>query len=39
MLALVQEIAGLEAVIFSAEEPDNLARALTGEALGTRISA
>jgi len=39
MLALVQEIAGLEAVIFSAEEPGNLARALTGEALGTRISA
>ncbi|MBI5294191.1 MAG: isopentenyl phosphate kinase family protein [Chloroflexi bacterium] len=39
MLELVQEIDGLEALIFSAEEPGNLARALIGDAPGTKISA
>jgi len=39
MLALIQEIPTLEAVIFSAEETGALARALAGERLGTKISA
>ncbi|MFZ5881275.1 MAG: isopentenyl phosphate kinase [Chloroflexota bacterium] len=39
MLELVQEIDRLEALIFSAEEPGVLGRALSGDAPGTRISA
>lgn len=37
MLNLVKSVPGLEVVIFSAQEPGNLARALKGERLGTRI--
>ncbi len=37
MLDLVQQIPGLEAVIFSAEESGNLALALEGAPLGTKI--
>jgi isopentenyl phosphate kinase len=39
MLELAQEIPGLAAVIFSAEESGNLARALAGASLGTKILA
>jgi len=38
MLDLVRSVPGLEVTIFSAQEPGNLARALQGEPLGTRIS-
>lgn len=37
MLALVEEIKGLETLIFSGVEPQNVARVLHGECLGTRI--
>jgi isopentenyl phosphate kinase len=39
MLALVQEVPGLTAQIFSGEQPGNLQRALAGETLGTLIAA
>jgi isopentenyl phosphate kinase len=39
MLDLVLEISGLEVVIFSGAQPGNLAGALHGASLGTRISA
>lgn len=39
MLGLVQEISGLTAQVFSGEEPGNLVRTLSGETLGTVISA
>jgi isopentenyl phosphate kinase len=39
MLALVRELPGLTAQIFSAEQPGNLERALAGENVGTVISA
>jgi isopentenyl phosphate kinase len=39
MLALIQEMPRLEAVIFSAEGAGNLASALAGEPIGTKISA
>lgn len=39
MLALVSEVPGLTAQIFSGEETDGLARALNGETLGTLIRA
>jgi isopentenyl phosphate kinase len=39
MLDLVNKVPGLTAQIFSGEEPGNLARVLTGETLGTVISA
>lgn len=39
MLELVQDVPGLTAQVFSGEEPGNLARALTGETLGTVITA
>lgn len=38
MLALVKEIPGLEVQIFSGNQPGNLAAALQGKSLGTRIS-
>jgi isopentenyl phosphate kinase len=37
MLALVKQIRGLEVLVFSGEEPNNLFRALQGENPGTRI--
>jgi isopentenyl phosphate kinase len=37
MLDLVLEIPGLEVIIFSGKKPGNLAAALRGESLGTRI--
>ena len=39
MLGLVQEVPGLTAQIFSGDEPGNLVRVLTGETLGTVITA
>lgn len=39
MLRLVQEIPGLTVQVFSGEEPGNLVRALSGEILGTVITA
>jgi isopentenyl phosphate kinase len=39
MLDLVNQVPGLTAQIFSGDEPGNLARVLTGETLGTVISA
>lgn len=39
MLTLVQEYPGLTVQIFSGEEPGNLVQALTGEILGTVITA
>jgi isopentenyl phosphate kinase len=39
MLALIQEMPRLEAVIFSAEGAGNLTSALAGEPIGTKISA
>jgi isopentenyl phosphate kinase len=39
MLELVQEVPGLTAQVFSGDEPGNLVRALTGEMLGTLITA
>ncbi len=39
MLGLVQEVPGLTAQVFSGDEPGNLARALTGDTLGTVITA
>jgi isopentenyl phosphate kinase len=39
MLGLVQEVPGLTVQIFSGDEPGNLVRALTGETLGTLITA
>jgi len=35
----VQEVPGLTVQVFSGDEPGNLVRALTGEALGTLITA
>lgn len=37
MLALVEQVPGLEVLIFSGEEPDNVCKALQGENPGTRI--
>jgi isopentenyl phosphate kinase len=37
MLELVEEISNLEVIIFSGETPDNIRRALAGEAIGTRL--
>ena len=37
MLALVEKIPGLEVLIFSGEEPNNIRRALQGENPGTRL--
>jgi isopentenyl phosphate kinase len=37
MLALVEELPGLEVLIFSAESPQSLGRALAGENPGTRL--
>ncbi|NJC98414.1 MAG: uridylate kinase [Anaerolineales bacterium] len=39
MLELVQKSTGLSVQIFSGEEPGNIVRALTGETLGTLITA
>jgi len=39
MLALVEAMPGLVVSIFSGEEPGNLEKALSGEELGTRITA
>ncbi|MCK7485357.1 MAG: hypothetical protein MZU97_07200 [Bacillus subtilis] len=39
MLGLVQEVPGLTVQVFSGDEPGNLVRTLTGEALGTLITA
>ncbi|NTU56144.1 MAG: isopentenyl phosphate kinase family protein [Anaerolineales bacterium] len=39
MLGLVQEVPGLTVQVFSGDEPGNLVRALTGETLGTLITA
>ena len=38
MLRLVQDVPGLTVQVFSGDEPGNLARALTGDILGTVIS-
>lgn len=38
MLELVEEILGLEVHVFSGNQPENLAAALRGESLGTRIT-
>lgn len=38
MLGLVEDIPGLTVQVFSGDEPGNLARALTGDVLGTVIS-
>jgi isopentenyl phosphate kinase len=37
MLALVEALAGLEVLVFSAEDPETLGRALNGENPGTRL--
>ena len=39
MLNLVEEIPGLEVLIFSGDQPGNVAAALQGEILGTRLGA
>lgn len=39
MLGLVQTVPGLSVQVFSGEEPGNVVRALTGETLGTLITA
>ncbi len=37
MLAMVEQVPGLEVLIFSGEEPGNVRRALQGENPGTRL--
>jgi isopentenyl phosphate kinase len=39
MLDLVQEIPGLEVIIFGGEQSGNISAALNGEPLGTRITS
>jgi isopentenyl phosphate kinase len=39
MFGLIREVPGLTAEIFSAEKAGNLARALAGEQVGTKLQA